>query len=116
MKNRNHYSDVGSNIDDNKILLDECNDIYEKILIQVSLDNPFNRQVARYSLLSKQLAVWLTDFGELVRDILKANDITLTPPQGRRAIVVAWGGKKTYKKRKGGKSSKKHTTRRSKKR
>ena len=31
MKNRNHYSDVGSNIDDNKILLDECNDIYEKI-------------------------------------------------------------------------------------
>lgn len=31
MKNRNHYSDVISNIDDNKILLDECNDIYEKI-------------------------------------------------------------------------------------
>ena len=31
MKNRNHYSDAISNIDDNKLLLDECNDIYEKI-------------------------------------------------------------------------------------
>ena len=91
------------------------NDIYEKILIEVALDNPFNRQVARYSLLSKQLAVWLSDFDELSSDILKANDITLTPIEVD-AKPVAWGGKKTYKKRKGGKSSKKHTTRRSKKR
>ena len=90
------------------------NDIYKKILKEVALDNPFNRQVARYSLLSKQLAVWFSVFGELVSDILKANDITLTPPRVD-AKSVAWGGKKTYKKRKGGKSSKKHTTRRSKK-
>ncbi len=90
------------------------NDIYEKILIEVALDNPFNRQVARYSLLSKQLAIWLYDFDELSSDIMASNDITLTLA-AVDAKPVAWGGKKTYKKRKGGKSSKKHTTRRYKK-
>lgn len=71
------------------------NGLYQKLLEDLASKNPYNREIAMYSLLSKQIGVWLSDFEQLTLDMTSASelpDVIEQPPR-------LFGGKRTYKKR-----------------
>lgn len=76
------------------------NGLYQKLLEDLASKNPFNREVARYSLLSKQIGTWLSDFEQLTLDMTSAANLELiVPPGGVGEEFKLFGGKRTYKKR-----------------
>ena len=76
------------------------NGLYQKLLEDLASKNPFNREVARYSLLSKQIGTWLSDFEQLTLYMTSAENLELiSPPRGDGYEFQLFGGKRTYKKR-----------------
>jgi hypothetical protein len=71
------------------------NGLYQKLLEDLASKNPYNREIAMYSLLSKQIGVWLSDFEQLTLDMTSASEL----PDVSESTPRLFGGKRTYKKR-----------------
>ena len=71
------------------------NGLYQKLLEDLASKNPYNREIAMYSLLSKQIGVWLSDFEQLTLDMTSASEL----PDVSEPTPRLFGGNRTYKKR-----------------